>query len=470
MKTPFLLLFFGILFCCAPICADKIYLKDGRVLEGEVTDEGGDAVSIKMKYGVLKFNRDKIDRIEQKESPKDEFSARFKTAGKNVEKLVELAQWTQSKKLKEEFQQVLEVLKEVAPKNPEVEKLLYEFEKSDKVFEDDKTREDEILNHLGPGFKVLRSQHYVIFYNSDTGFAKRRLGLFEKLYDEFYKYWEKREFELKTLPSRLVCILFDSRESYQQYATRTGGLAQAGGYWSSKTNWTYFFDTGKSADVLRVENSIEEQKKRIKEFEVQIKKPEFNNDQNKKTLQKMKQNLKKFENEFDGKVNDLNLSVTIHEATHQLCYNLGVLELHNANPSWLVEGLAVYFETGTPSGAWLGPGRKNKDYIENVSSAFKSKKIVPLKKFLTICEGFFSGGIDTTTGYSLSWCMLYFMMRNESYEQKLRLYMKDLMKLDPYTKYSDKEILDLILKHFGPMDQFQKDWESQLRRLDAIPD
>ena len=439
------------------------------MLEGEVSEEG-DLFIIKLKYGSQKITRDKVDHVEKTASADSEFETRWKDAAENVEKLVELGQWTQKNKLKEQHQQVLQKLQKLNPNHPGVQKLVYEYEKEDRKFEDDKGREAEILTHVGAGFKVLKSDHYMVFYNSNTEFARKRLGQFEKLYDEFYKYWEKKEFTLKTLPERMICLLFNSREDFQSYAQRTGGLAQAGGYWSSQTNWTYFFNTGKSADVLRVEESIEKQKKRIKEFEEQLKEPKYNHPDNKKILTEMKRDLKAFETDFEKRIVDENLSITIHEATHQLCYNLGVLNLNYAAPSWLVEGLAVYFETGTPSGAWLGPGRKNKEYISTIQKSYATNKIIPLEKFLTIMEGFFSGGVDTHTGYALSWCFIYFLMRSNQYEPKLRAYIKELLVADPYKKYSSKEVMTLIEKHFGPMDAFKKAWENSLKNLDAIPD
>jgi hypothetical protein len=452
--------------------ADKVYLKNGKMLEGEVIDEGGAHIFVEVRVGNstarLKKNRDEIERIEKASTSTDLFPKRFKESQNDLKKLLELAQWCEKENLKDERAKVIETLKTLAPENPEVQQLLYEFEKKDKTFEQDDAREQEILAHLGSRFRVLRSQHYLIFYSSPLSFAKRRKAQFENLYDKFYSYWEKKEFQLKTLDQRLVSILFESREEFQIYAKNNGGLPQAGGYYWSKTNWTYFYDSGVSANIAKAEAQIEERKKQIKEFEEKIKQPNFNLPQNKKTLTEMKKNLRKYEDYLENFVEDQNLTITIHEATHQLCYNLGIIGLSDLCPTWVTEGIAVYFETGTEDGSWQGPGRKNDSYIQEVKGASSQNKLPAFTQFLAINQGFFSGGIDTGTGYALSWTLMYFLLRDKAYEPKLNAYIKALFKADARKMYRSEEILKFIETHLGPLPQLEADWNAEMRRLGAL--
>ncbi|GEM_PF-3031960 len=51
--------------------ADRIHLKDGRVLEGEVVEEKEDRVRVKMRLGAVWIDRDEIERIEKTPSPRE---------------------------------------------------------------------------------------------------------------------------------------------------------------------------------------------------------------------------------------------------------------------------------------------------------------------------------------------------------------------------------------------------------------
>ena len=63
-------------------------------------------------------------------------------------------------------------------------------------------------------------------------------------------------------------------------------------------------------------------------------------------------------------VNDptrVNLLTLVHETTHLLCFNTGLLSRETSVPDWVSEGLATYVELwknkqsriGDPNGPWL---------------------------------------------------------------------------------------------------------------------
>ena len=56
-------LLFAVVLSSTATFADRVHLKDGRVLEGEVIDKG-DQVEIKLKLGSTTVRKDEIARIE----------------------------------------------------------------------------------------------------------------------------------------------------------------------------------------------------------------------------------------------------------------------------------------------------------------------------------------------------------------------------------------------------------------------
>lgn len=87
----------------AQLLADVVTLKDGRVLEGEVTQDDGKIVKIKLKKGSFTFKREEVASVEEKATPEEEYKARLaKLDGKSATAHLELAQWTAGRDLPDE--------------------------------------------------------------------------------------------------------------------------------------------------------------------------------------------------------------------------------------------------------------------------------------------------------------------------------------------------------------------------------
>lgn len=92
------------LLACAPlVSADEVTLKDGRVVEGEVTQEDEKVVKLKMKKGTLTLDRKDIVGIVKKPTPDQEYAQRkAKLPAKDAKASLELATWCATKKLEAE--------------------------------------------------------------------------------------------------------------------------------------------------------------------------------------------------------------------------------------------------------------------------------------------------------------------------------------------------------------------------------
>jgi len=88
----------------APVCADLVHLKDGRVLDGEVT-EAGDQITIAMRLGTVTVPRSSVLKIERRPTVAAELARRRAalSAG-DVEGRVELAKWCAENKRPDDAQ------------------------------------------------------------------------------------------------------------------------------------------------------------------------------------------------------------------------------------------------------------------------------------------------------------------------------------------------------------------------------
>lgn len=96
--------------------AQRITLKDGRIIEGEIVEKTDAAVKVKVKIGVLTFPSDQIESIEEVVDPKREYQNRLaKLSPTNVDGQVALGQWAVEqgflKEARERFEAALKVNK-----------------------------------------------------------------------------------------------------------------------------------------------------------------------------------------------------------------------------------------------------------------------------------------------------------------------------------------------------------------------
>ncbi|MEK7867657.1 MAG: HEAT repeat domain-containing protein [Planctomycetota bacterium] len=82
-----------ILALALPLAADEVRLKDGRVIEGKVVEDG-DTVRVQGQHGAVSFSRDKVAKITIGPTRREQFGARRASlAADDIDGLFELAGW-----------------------------------------------------------------------------------------------------------------------------------------------------------------------------------------------------------------------------------------------------------------------------------------------------------------------------------------------------------------------------------------
>ncbi len=150
-----------------------------------------------------------------------------------------------------------------------------------------------LLRQLGPDYQVSGTGHYLVAH--PRGEEDRWPQRFEDLYRTFVRYMGVRGFQTRPPPFPLVGIVCKSRADFvrQSAANREPVSNGVVGYYDLESNRIMLYDMGGGSAS-----------------------PHW------------KQNA----------------GVLIHEATHQLAFNLGVHSRYAPPPRWLAEGLAMLFE------------------------------------------------------------------------------------------------------------------------------
>jgi hypothetical protein len=188
---------------------------------------------------------------------------------------------------------------------------------------------------LPAGFQIHRTAHYVIGFNTSRSYARWCGGLFERLYGALMNFWKRRGMQLHDPPFPLVAVLFANSSSYRHYATPELGNATGSivGYYSLRSNRM------NSYDLTGVQALSRAGSRRGSVAEI-----------NRMLLQPAAEPL---------------VATVIHEATHQITFNCGLLKRYSDVPLWVSEGIAVYFETPDLSSAkgWRGIGQVNRSRL-----------------------------------------------------------------------------------------------------------
>ena len=300
---------------------------------------------------------------------------------------------------------------------------------SDQIYE-------QFQQQLPGGFKVYKTQHYVLIYNTSEVYVKWVAQLFEHLYRGFYNYWKSKGFRISEPRFPLVAVVFSNRASYLAYAEREIGKSAEAmiGYYNMKTNRMVTYDmTGVDGIVPR---------------DTRIASP--------LVIQQI----------LSQPQAERTVATIIHEAVHQLAYNSGLQVRLADNPLWLSEGIAMFFETpdaNSPKG-WGAIGKVNPHNMRLFAQYIPQR---PADSLLTLIsqDQRLRDAETSSQAYPESWALTYYLMTLKN--KQFVAYLKELADQSPLDgESSERERIELFKKHFGAdLAELDKDLINFYRRM-----
>lgn len=286
----------------------------------------------------------------------------------------------------------------------------------------------QLQTELGAGFDIVATRHYVICSSANRPYAQWCGTLFERLYVSFHNYWKQRGLKLSEPEFPLVALIFRGQKEFAAFATKDAGAdaATAKGYYSIGTNRMVLYDlTASDAGPAGNETDIEQRLAAV----------------------------------------PYNIATSIHEATHQIAFNSGMHTRFADNPLWLVEGMAMYFETPDLSSksGWKTAGAVNDERLgqfrDFVGRGRKSDSLVTL----VTTDARFNDAEQMPDAYGEAWVLTQFLIRTkkEAYVKYLNMLAeKPRMVLD-----TPAERLAEFRAAFGDLPQLEADMLKQAKRL-----
>ncbi len=267
------------------------------------------------------------------------------------------------------------------------------------------------------GFRVHKTSHYVIIYNTNEAYAQWVGEMYEGLYRKFHNFWKSKKIELEEPRFPLVAIVFNTKEAYLAYSERDiGETAKALiGYYNMQSNRMISFDLTGAAGVAGGA--------RLNSTQL-------------------------INQAFAQPGAERTLATNVHEAVHQLSFNTG-LQVRLADcPLWFSEGMAMFFETPDTNNARGGAtvGRINPHNWGLFANYLPRRPADSLTTLITD-DTRLQNPSTASDAYSESWALTYFLLKAKP--KQYVAYLEDLRKLVPLVDIPPRDRIALFKRNFG---------------------
>lgn len=262
---------------------------------------------------------------------------------------------------------------------------------------------------MGQG-DVTRTQHFVICSAASPRYTDFCGQLLERVAAQFPATLKKAGIQLPALPQGMAVMIFATSADLQSFAKKQHpevDFSDTPGYYSVTHNQILF-----SADM---------------------------DDRNARTNSEISRTLKRTPRIIE---------TMVHETVHLLQYNSGLMNRFAANPTWLAEGMAVYFEPASlrSSLLWNRAGDTNQLHLEGLKAAARGPEFkLPLQTLLTDDQTFANSN-TVRSAYAESWAITWTLMKRhpEAYGRLLNA-QKELQPLVAVTSQQRlKAVADLL--------------------------
>lgn len=298
---------------------------------------------------------------------------------------------------------------------------------------------DRLAKEFGPAYKTRSTVNYVLCSSASSEFTIEAGKLFERALNVFITYFKTKGGFTVAKPSQpMVAIICSSRDEYLRITAPIFGeiAAQSDGLYSPQTNRLYLFNAFGGPTEGRLRALAQQNRKDAEHASLLLK--------------------------------ERNISVVIHEGIHQIAYNTGFHSRTSVQPIWLVEGMAMFFESPDLDrrGGWAGVGTVNRERLEHYQKLSSSRSIIPLGAI--VVDDVALRGRNAVDGYAQAWALTHFL--NKAKTQQYMRYLKIVNDRPPLENYSAEDRLRDFRTAFGKSpDELDVDMRRFLARL-SVPE
>ena len=281
---------------------------------------------------------------------------------------------------------------------------------------------------LGAEFVEYEATRWVVLSDANAQWTREQAALLKRAHHQFLRYTRRIGLQPKPLRHKLVCVLFERRDEYREFARLYDGVTDEwiSGYYSPKHDRVVFYNVATS------------QPKRISSTRHHSVASSFSRDAS------------------DHRAT----ATTVHEAIHQLMFHTGVQSPHIEYPLWICEGLATAFETDDPDAAF-GPDHEYAPRRERFVQLLRDDQLIELRQLVTYARMPDDSDETVQAVYHESYALVMWMSRFRRAE--LQAYLQSML-AEPPGRPTPQRQLELFEEAFGDVDRLQRRWLRYERR------
>ena len=292
---------------------------------------------------------------------------------------------------------------------------------------------EQLLGELPDGFRIYKTKHYLIAYQTELAYAKWLAQLYElRLYRVFEVFWQrKKKFDLHDPKFPLVAVVFKSKAEYQRYMDRDLGPGQdMVAYYNFQSNRVAMYDLtlGGRRPGERISN------RRIEEV-------------------------------LRSPAAIYQVATIIHEATHQLTFNRGIQTRFADTPLWLNEGLAMFFEAPDVNNrqGWRRAGLVFDQRLTRFRNSLRSRPDNAIEILITDDDRL-RDPKTALDGYAEAWAFNHFLLNRRS--KQFVKYLQALSKKEPLSTADAQQRIAEFKQYLGSdLGKLERDFLKYVRKL-----
>ncbi len=266
----------------------------------------------------------------------------------------------------------------------------------------------KLLKEFGKGYEVSTTRHYIVC--APTGKTRDYVNVFEQTWRRFHMYFAVRGFKIPDPEFPLIAVILKSQREFMQFAHGENarvGTGVLGYYWSRHNRVIMYVNRSRNVSSLPgsaasagerlFADALKDTHTSTNPFVVKDPWAWAFGDSDEVALR-------------SGIDADLRETM-VHEATHQLGYNLGLHNRTGSNPKWIVEGLATVFETPGMEKHATAPSAMKR---VNVGWLYAFRRFVDgtrpesyIEQFIQDDSPFHS---DTSNAYAQAWALSFWLI------------------------------------------------------------
>lgn len=290
---------------------------------------------------------------------------------------------------------------------------------------------------FGSEYEVSTSKHYVVC--GARGRSQSYATLFEGIFNQVDSFYSLRGFQTSRPATPLIALVLKDQAAFRKYCEAdqmawTDGLR---GYYSLKSNRIVMYDR---PDAFRSVQAI----------------PGPNLSMPQSAIIAASASM------VTGETAD----TIIHEATHQVGFNIGIHSRLGGTPAWVLEGMATVLEA---------PGMRDRSTSQDPSSRLNSDRLDwfkaeyqkrrqpgDLAKLIAADDMFNKQALDA---YSTAWGITWFLTENPARARMFSRYLKTVSERDPLQTYTAEQRLEDFQNVFGDISRMEVDFVRAIDRL-----